>query len=183
MAGHSSRASGSQHKLESDQIPAGRGRGRSGASNSSSPQSRIYALAGRQDRETSSDVVTEAEHTDHLRAVLRILRDRELYANFSKYKGIRVDTQKIKAVENWPRPMIPIEICSFLGLAGYYRRFMEGFSSLSGPLTKQTQKSGKFQWTHACEWSFQTLKDKLTSAPVLTLLEGTDGYVIYCDAL
>ncbi|XP_070008174.1 uncharacterized protein [Nicotiana sylvestris] len=67
-------------------------------------------------------------------------------------------------------------------LAGSYRKFVEGFSSLSAALTKLIHKGAKFQWTDACEWSFQALKDRLTSAPVLTLPEGTDGYVIYCDA-
>ncbi|XP_070028963.1 uncharacterized protein [Nicotiana sylvestris] len=74
------------------------------------------------------------------------------------------------------------EVCSFLGLVGNYRRFVEEFSSLSAALTKLTQKVAKFQWSDACDWSFQALKDRLSLAPVLTLLEGTDGYVIYCDA-
>ncbi|XP_070008439.1 uncharacterized protein [Nicotiana sylvestris] len=93
-------------------------------------------------------------------------------------EGIRVDAQKIEAVKTWPRPTTPTEVHSFLGLEGYYRRFMEVFSSLSAPLTKLTQKGSKFQWTDACERSFQALKDRLTSAPVLMLPEGTDGYVI-----
>ncbi|XP_070042706.1 uncharacterized protein [Nicotiana tomentosiformis] len=97
-------------------------------------------------------------------------------------EGILVDTQKIEAVKTWPRPATPMEVRCFLGLAGYYRRYVEGFSSLSAPLTKLTQKGAKFQWTDACEWSFHALKDKLTSALVLILLEGTDGYAIYCDA-
>ena len=69
--------------------------------------------------------------------------------------GIRVDTQKIKAVQNWPRPTSPTDIRSFFSLAGYYRRFVEGFSSISSPLTKLTQKTVKFQWSKACEKSFQ----------------------------
>ena len=96
--------------------------------------------------------------------------------------GIAVDTQKIEAVKTWPRHMTPTEVRSFLGLAGYYRRFVEGFSSLSAPLTKLTQKAIKFQWTEACEHSFQELKDRLTSAPVLALPEGSEGYAVYCDA-
>ena len=96
--------------------------------------------------------------------------------------GIVVDTQKIEAVKTWPRPMTPTEVRSFLGLAGYYRRFVKGFSSISAPLTKLTQKAAKFQWTEACEHSFQELKDRLTSAPVLALPEGSEGYVVYCDA-
>ncbi|XP_070008231.1 uncharacterized protein [Nicotiana sylvestris] len=139
---------------QSPQAPMSRGRGRGGASSSRSPQNRIYALAGRQDQESLPNVVT----------------------------GILVDTQKIEAVKTWPRPTTPTEVPSFLGLTGYYRRFVEGFSSLSAPLTKLTQKGAKFQWTDACERSFQALKDRLTSALVLTLPEGTDGYVIYCDA-
>ncbi|XP_075081750.1 uncharacterized protein LOC142166417 [Nicotiana tabacum] len=140
---------------------------------------------------------SEDEHADHLRAVLQTLRDRKLYAKFSKCEfwlksvaflghivsdeGIKVDTQKIEAVKSWPRPTTPTEVRSFLGLAGYYRRFVEGFSSLSAPLTKLTQKETKFQWTEACERSFQELKNKLTSAPVLTLPEGKANVV--ADAL
>ena len=141
---------------------------------------------------------SKVEHANHLRAVLQVLRDRELYAKFSKCEfwldsvaflghivsdaGIAIDTQKIEAVKTWPRPMTPTEVRSFLGLAGYYRRFVEGFSSLSAPLTKLTQKAAKFQWTEACEHSFQELKDRLTSAPVLALPEGSEGYAVYCDA-
>ena len=141
---------------------------------------------------------SKAEHANHLRAVLQVLRDRELYAKFSKCEfwlnsvaflghivsdaGIAVDTQKIEAVKTWPRPMTPTEVRSFLGLAGYYRRFVEWFFSLSAPLTKLTQKATKFQWTEAYEHSFQELKDRLTSAPVLALPEGSEGYAVYCDA-
>uniref|UniRef100_A0A1U7YRA6 Uncharacterized protein LOC104247112 n=2 Tax=Nicotiana sylvestris TaxID=4096 RepID=A0A1U7YRA6_NICSY len=141
---------------------------------------------------------SEAEHAGHLRIVLQTLQDRKLYAKLSKCEfwlnsvaflghvisdeGISVDTQKIDAVKNWPRPTTPSEVRSFLGLAGYYRRFVEGFSSISSPLTKLTQKATKFQWSDTCERSFQELKNRLTSAPVLTLPEGTEGYVVYCDA-
>ncbi|WMV54289.1 hypothetical protein MTR67_047674 [Solanum verrucosum] len=96
--------------------------------------------------------------------------------------GIRVDTQKIEAVQNWPRPTSPTDIRSFLGLDGYYRRFVEGFSCISSPLTKLTQKTVKFQWSEGCEKSFQELKKRLTTASVLTLPEGTQGFVVYCDA-
>ncbi|KAH0761202.1 hypothetical protein KY290_017275 [Solanum tuberosum] len=129
----------------------------------------------------------EEDCASNLRVALQTLRDRELYAKFSKCEfclesvvflghivfgdGIRVDTQKIEAVQNWPRPTSPIDIRSFLGLAGYYRRFVEGFSSISSPLTKLTQKTVKFQWSKACEKIFQELKKWLTTAPVLTLPE------------
>ncbi|XP_070054438.1 uncharacterized protein [Nicotiana tomentosiformis] len=96
-------------------------------------------------------------------------------------EGIRVDTQKIDTVKTWPRPMTPTEVRSFLDLAGYYRRFVEVFYSLSAPLIKLTQKGAMFQWTDACERSFQALKDRLTTTPILLVIEGTDGYVIYYD--
>ncbi|XP_070050383.1 uncharacterized protein [Nicotiana tomentosiformis] len=69
-------------------------------------------------------------------------------------EGIEVDPQKIAAVKNWPRPTTPTEIRSFLGLVGYYRKFVEGFSTLASPLAKLTQKAVKFQWSDACERSF-----------------------------
>ncbi|WMV13690.1 hypothetical protein MTR67_007075 [Solanum verrucosum] len=100
--------------------------------------------------------------------------------NHRPCEGIRVDSQKIEAVKQWPIPTSPIDIRSFLGLAGYYRRFMEGFSSIAFPLTKLTQKI-KFQWSDDCEKSFAELKTRLTTTSVLTLKEGSDGYVIYCD--
>lgn len=141
---------------------------------------------------------SEKDHADHLRMVLGILRQQKLYAKFSKCEfwlssvaflgyvvgadGVRVDAQKIQAVRNWPISLTPTEVRSFLGLAGYYRRFVEKFSSIAEPLTKLTQKSAKFQWSDACERSFQLLKERLTSAPVLTLLEGPNGYIVYCDA-
>ncbi|KAH0692437.1 hypothetical protein KY285_019534 [Solanum tuberosum] len=140
----------------------------------------------------------EEEHASHLRVVLQTLKDRQLFAKFNKCEfwlqsvaflghivsseGIRVDSQKIEAVKQWPRPTSATDIRSFLGLAGYYRRFVEGFSSIASPLTKLTQKKVKFQWSDDCEKSFAELKTRLTTALVLTLLEGSDGYVIYCDA-
>ncbi|PNX56131.1 retrotransposon-related protein, partial [Trifolium pratense] len=83
--------------------------------------------------------------------------------------GISVDPSKVEAVQNWPRPTTVKEIRSFLGLAGYYRRFVKDFSKLAFPLTRLTQKKVEFQWTDACEESFQKLKQYLTSAPVLAL--------------
>ncbi|WMV19675.1 hypothetical protein MTR67_013060, partial [Solanum verrucosum] len=80
--------------------------------------------------------------------------------------GIRVNTQKIEAVQNCPRPTSPTDIRNFLWLARFYRRFVEGFSTISSLLTKLTQKTMKFQWSEACEKSFQELKKRLTTAPV-----------------
>ena len=70
-------------------------------------------------------------------------------------KGIEIDPKKTDAVKSWPRPLSPIDIRRFLGLAGYYRRFVEGFSSIASPLTALTQKKAKFVWSEACEKSFQ----------------------------
>ncbi|KAH0651615.1 hypothetical protein KY284_031527 [Solanum tuberosum] len=141
---------------------------------------------------------SENDHMDHLRIVLQVLKDQQLFAKFSKCEfwlrsvaflghivsseGIQVDPKKTDAVKSWPRPLTPSDIRSFLGLACYYRRFVEGFSSIASPLTALTQKKAKFVWLEACEKSFQELKDRLTSAPVLTLPKGTDGFVVYCDA-
>ncbi|WMV09114.1 hypothetical protein MTR67_002499 [Solanum verrucosum] len=140
----------------------------------------------------------EEEHAIHLRVVLQTLKDRQLFAKFSKCefwlqsvaflghivssKEIQVDYKKIEAVKQWPRPTSPIDIRSFLGLAGNYRRFVEGFSSIASLLTKLTQKKVKFQWSDDSEKSFAKLKTRLTTAPVLTLPEGSGGYMIYCDA-
>ena len=85
-------------------------------------------------------------------------------------------------VYSWLRPTSPTDIKSFLGLVGYYRRFVEGFLSISSPLTKLTQKTIKFQWSEACKKSFQELKKRLTTSLVLTLPESTQGFVEYCDA-
>ena len=74
-----------------------------------------------------------------------------------------MDTQKIEAVQNWPRPTFPTDIKTFLGLVGYYKRFVEGFLSIFSPLTMLTQKIAKFQCYEACEKSFQELKEKLTT--------------------
>ncbi|WMV50916.1 hypothetical protein MTR67_044301, partial [Solanum verrucosum] len=96
--------------------------------------------------------------------------------------GIEVDPKKTDTIKSWPRPLSPTDIRSFLDLFGYYRRFFEGFSSIATPLTTLTQKKAKFLWSEACEKSFQELKDRLTSTPVLTLPKGTDRFLVYCDA-
>jgi hypothetical protein len=138
------------------------------------------------------------EHEEHLRIVLSILRKHQLFAKFKKCEfwldkvaflghvvtkeGIAVDPGKMEVVVNWVRPSNAHEVQSFLGLAGYYRRFVEGFSRLAAPLTRLTKKNEKFQWSEECEQSFQELKQHLVTAPVLTLPSGSDGFVIYSDA-
>ncbi|WMV09398.1 hypothetical protein MTR67_002783 [Solanum verrucosum] len=96
---------------------------------------------------------------------------------------IEVDPEKTNVVKSWPRSPSPSNIQSCLGLAGYYRRFVKGFSSIAYPLTILTQKKIKFVWSEACEKRFQEFKDRLTFALVLTLLEGCDGFMVYFDAL
>ena len=125
----------------------------------------------------------EQDHENHLTLVLQRIREHKLYAKFDKCKfwlkevaflghvvnqnSISVDPEKIKAVLEWQSPTLVIELRSFLGLAGYYRRFVEGFSHISSPMIRLTQKGVKFEWSDECEQSFQKLKDKLISAPVL----------------
>ncbi|GJW57611.1 putative reverse transcriptase domain-containing protein [Tanacetum coccineum] len=96
--------------------------------------------------------------------------------------GIHVDPSKIEAVKNWKALRTPSEVHLFLGLAGYYRRFIEDFSKIAKPLTVLTQKSKTFDWGEEQENAFQTLKDKLCNAPVLALLDGPEDFVVYCDA-
>ncbi|KAL4013020.1 hypothetical protein IC575_025172 [Cucumis melo] len=141
---------------------------------------------------------TEAEHEEHLHQVLETLRANKLYAKFSKCEfwlkkvtflghvvsseGVSVDPAKIEAVTNWPRPSTVSEIRSFLGLACYYRRFVEDFSHIASLLTQLTRKGTPFVWSPTCESSFQELKQKLVTAPVLTVPDGSGSFVIYSDA-
>ncbi|KAL0553704.1 hypothetical protein IC582_007607 [Cucumis melo] len=114
---------------------------------------------------------TEAGHEEHLPQVLDILRANKLYAKFSKLssEGVSVDPAKIEAVTSWPRPSTVSEVHSFLGLAEYYRRFVEDFSRIASPLTQLTRKGAPFVWSPTCESSFQDLKRKLVTALVLTM--------------
>ena len=141
---------------------------------------------------------SKEEHAKHLRIVLQTLRENQLYAKFIKCQfwldrvaflghvvsaeGISVDPQKIEAIVDWKPPTNVIEVRSFLGLAGYYRKFVEGFSKIATPLTKLTRKEEKFTWSEACQNSFDELKQRLTTAPVLTLPSGSEGFIVYCDA-
>ncbi|GKB75159.1 putative reverse transcriptase domain-containing protein [Tanacetum coccineum] len=97
-------------------------------------------------------------------------------------EGIHVDPAKIESIKDWTSPKSPTEIRQFLGLAGYYRRFIEGFSKIAKPMTKLTQKKIKFEWGDKQEAAFQLLKQKLCSAPILALPEGSEDFIAYCDA-
>ncbi|GKE71082.1 putative reverse transcriptase domain-containing protein, partial [Tanacetum coccineum] len=92
------------------------------------------------------------------------------------------EPSKIEAVKNWKAPKTPSEIRSFLGLAGYYRHFIASFSKIVKPLTSLTKKNHKYEWGVEHEEAFQTLKDKLCNAPILSLPDGVEDFVVYCDA-
>ncbi|GJT86634.1 putative reverse transcriptase domain-containing protein [Tanacetum coccineum] len=96
--------------------------------------------------------------------------------------GIHADPSKIEAVKNWEAPRTPSEVHLFLGLAGYYCRFIENFSKIAKSLTLLNQKSKTFDWGEEQERAFQTLKDKLCNVPVLALPDGSEDFVVYCDA-
>ena len=83
---------------------------------------------------------------------------------------------------SWERPKSVFEICSFLGLAGYYRKFIEDFSRIIAPMTRLTRKEVKFDWNDRCEESFQELKRRLPTAPILSVSDRGQGYTVYCDA-
>ncbi|GKA85493.1 putative reverse transcriptase domain-containing protein [Tanacetum coccineum] len=97
-------------------------------------------------------------------------------------KGIHVDLTKIESMKEWASPKSPTEIRQILGLAGYYRRFIEGFSKIAKSMTKLTQKKVKFDWGDKQEAASQLLKEKLCSAPILALREGAKNFIVYCDA-
>ncbi|WVZ93980.1 hypothetical protein U9M48_039926 [Paspalum notatum var. saurae] len=131
----------------------------------------------------------EKEHEEHLRIVLTRLREHKLCAKFSNFlghilseKGVAVDPSKVEDVLNWKQPKTVTEIQSFLGLAGYYRRFIKDFSKTTKPMTSLTKKNAKYVWSLNCEEAFQTLKKLLTSALVLAQPDVTKPFDVYCDA-
>jgi hypothetical protein len=142
---------------------------------------------------------SEEDHEGHLRLVLQKLRDHKLYTKLSKCEfwlkqvaflghviskgGISMDPSKVQDVLSWKAPMSVNDIRSFLGLAGYYRRFIEGFSKISKPMTELLEKDKQFEWTPLCEASFQELKKRLTTAPVLVMSDMEKPFSIYCDVL
>eukprot|EP00253_Pinus_taeda_P032966 PITA_32966 len=141
---------------------------------------------------------TIEEHHEHLRIVLQTLREHQLYAKFSKcdfFKaeiqylghvitkdGIAVDPEKIKAIMEWPVPKDVADVRSFMGLAGYYRRFVEGFSKVAFPITSLQKKGKLFHWTPNCQKSFEQLKHLLTTAPILSIADPNKDYVVCTDA-
>ena len=138
------------------------------------------------------------EHLEHLRAVFIALRDARLFGNLGKCtfctdrvsllgyvvtpQGIEVDKAKIEAIESWPQPKTVTQVRSFLGLAGFYRRFVRDFSTIAAPLNELTKKDVPFVWGTAQEEAFTVLKDKLTHAPLLQLPDFNKTFELECDA-
>ncbi|XP_051137554.1 uncharacterized mitochondrial protein AtMg00860-like [Andrographis paniculata] len=133
----------------------------------------------------------------HLKNVLEVLKEKQLYAKFKKCEfwldrvvflghvisgvGHSVDPSKFEAINNWPQPTNPSEVRSFLELARYYRRFVEGFSKIASYLTQLTRKNVTYKWTESYEQSFQELKRRLTSSLILAIPTGTGGFKVYSD--
>jgi hypothetical protein len=127
----------------------------------------------------------DSDHEEHLRLVLQKLRDNQLYAKISKCEfwldevpflghiiskgGISVDPVKVTEIVGWKIPKSVTEVQSFLGLAGYYRRFIEGFSQIAKVMTSLLEKGKEFKWTHECQKSFNQLRFKLVSPPMFLL--------------
>ncbi|GKB75517.1 putative reverse transcriptase domain-containing protein [Tanacetum coccineum] len=114
------------------------------------------------------------EHEEHLKLILELLKKEEL--------GIHVDPAKIESIKDWASPKTSTEIRQFLRLAGYYCRFIEGFSKIAKSMTKLTQKNVRFYWGEKEEVAFQLNKHKLCSAPILALPKGSENFIVYCDA-
>jgi hypothetical protein len=141
----------------------------------------------------------EQDHEKHLRIILTQLREHKLYAKFSKCEfwlkkvpflshvllenGISVDPSKVQEVMDWKAPTMIREVRSFLGLAGYYRCFIPGFSKIAKPMTSLLQKDHKFAWIEECETTFHTLRKLLTTTPVLAQPDIDKPFDVVCDAL
>lgn len=138
------------------------------------------------------------DHVGHVKLVLDVLRHERLFANLEKctfcmdklvFLGfvisstrIHVDEEKVKAIKEWPIPKAVSEVRSFLGLAGFYRRFVRNFSTIALPLTALIKKDVSFHWTDKQELAFNELKDKLCNAPILVLPNFEKTFEIECDA-
>jgi hypothetical protein len=137
---------------------------------------------------------SEEEHEHHLRLVLQVLRKHQLCSKLSKFsfyqkqihflghiiseQSIAVDLENIEAIRGWPTPRNVSDVESFMGLAGYYKRFIVGFSKIVHPITSLQKKGTKFEWTLKCEKNFNLLKELLTSAPVLKIVDPNESFVV-----
>jgi hypothetical protein len=140
----------------------------------------------------------EEDHAKHLHIVLQRLRDHQLYAKLSKCEfwldnvkflghtissnGISIDPSKVQEVMDWKPPTSMHQICSFLGLAGYYRCFIPDFSRIAKPMTELLKKGVKFVWDEDCEKALHTLRENLTTALVLAQPDNTKPFDVYSDA-
>jgi hypothetical protein len=141
---------------------------------------------------------SDSDHEEHLRFVLQKLRDNQLYTKYSKCEfwigevpflghvisngGISVDPAKVKEIVAWSIPTIVTEVRSFLGLAGYYRIFIEGLSKIAKPMTSLLEKGREFNLDEKCQDNFDQLKKRLMSPLVLVMPDLQKGFHIYCDA-
>ena len=140
---------------------------------------------------------SRVDHLDHLRAILQVLSINQLFSKKSKccfsvlqvenlghlisFAGVAVDPAKINSVLKWPIPTTAKGVCGFLGLVGYYRKFISGFGGIAAPLTRLLSNDG-FQWTFEAAVAFSQLKKVLTSPPILRLPDFSQSFVIECDA-
>jgi hypothetical protein len=139
-----------------------------------------------------------SEHLEHLRVVFNALRDARLFGNLEKCtfctdrvsflgyvvtpQGIEVDAAKIDAIKSWLTPNTVTQVRNFLGLAGFYRRFVQEFNTIAAPLNELTKKGAPFHWGPAQENAFNLLKEKLTNAPLLQLPDFGKPFELECDA-
>jgi hypothetical protein len=138
------------------------------------------------------------EHDEHLRLVLQCLREHKMYGKLSKCsfyqskihylghvisgKGIVVDPAKVEAIMEWPAPTNVPEVCSFMGLARSYRRFVEGFSKIANSITELQKKNKKFVWTEKCTEAFRRLKELFTTTPIIKVPDMDANFLVCTDA-